>query len=62
MTTNHRWRAFAVLAWCACRSAVEAGRVRLVADPVHDGLRALGFADRSGSLEAAHDALRPPVF
>jgi hypothetical protein len=53
-------RALAELAWAACRAAVDAGRVRLVADPALDGLRALGFRDDGGLLVARHDELRFP--
>lgn len=53
-------RAFADLARAACRAAVDAGRVRLVADPALDGLRALGFRDDGGLLVARHDELRFP--
>ena len=54
-------RAFAELAWAACRTAVDAGRVRLTADPTLDGLRALGFRDEGGVLVARHDELRFPA-
>jgi hypothetical protein len=53
-------RAFAELAWAACRAAVEQGRVRLTADPALEGLRALGFRDEGDRLVARHDDLRFP--